>query len=114
MKIGIITFWDSEDNYGQLMQCYASQHYLQSIGHEAFLIRYKHTSEYIPDRSLLTIIKKVINPLIIYRKLNQIFMNKKKAFINNHILNHNVNRDFESFRKEHIKSTNIIYNQCPD
>lgn len=111
MKIGIITFWDSEDNYGQLMQCYASQHYLQSIGHEAFLIRYKHTSEYIPDRSLLTIIKKVINPLIIYRKLNQIFMNKKKAFINNHILNHNVNRDFESFRKEHIKSTDIIYNQ---
>ena len=34
MRIGILTFWKTEDNYGQLLQCYATQTYLRSIGHE--------------------------------------------------------------------------------
>ena len=40
MKIGIITFWDSSDNYGQIMQCFALQHYLRLQGHRPFLIRF--------------------------------------------------------------------------
>lgn len=40
MKIGIITFWQSRDNYGQLLQCWALQQYLKKQGHEPFLIRY--------------------------------------------------------------------------
>ena len=31
MKVGIMTFWWSDDNYGQLLQCYALQKYLQNI-----------------------------------------------------------------------------------
>lgn len=41
MKIGIITFWTSKDNYGQLLQCFALQQYLRKNGHEPYLIRYK-------------------------------------------------------------------------
>lgn len=40
MKIGVITFWDSNDNYGQIMQCYALQTYLKKLGHDVVLIRY--------------------------------------------------------------------------
>lgn len=40
MKIGIVTFWNSEDNYGQILQCYALQRFLRDKGHDAFLIRY--------------------------------------------------------------------------
>lgn len=40
MKIGVITFSNSKDNYGQLLQCYALQVYLKKQGHDAFLIRY--------------------------------------------------------------------------
>lgn len=40
MKIGVITYWNSKDNYGQLLQCYALQQYLRSLGHDPFLIRY--------------------------------------------------------------------------
>ena len=29
MKIGIVTFWNSEDNYGQILQCYALQRFLR-------------------------------------------------------------------------------------
>lgn len=38
-KIGIVTYWESNDNYGQQLQCWALQHYLRSLGHNAFLIR---------------------------------------------------------------------------
>ena len=37
---GIVTFWQSGDNYGQQLQCWALQRYLKGIGHEPFLIRY--------------------------------------------------------------------------
>ena len=40
MKIGIVTFWSSKDNYGQLLQLFALQTFLKELGHEPFLIRY--------------------------------------------------------------------------
>lgn len=40
MKIGILTFhWAT--NYGAVLQCYALQTYLESIGHEVNIINYK-------------------------------------------------------------------------
>ena len=49
MKIGILTFWQTEDNYGQLLQCYATQTYLQSLGHETFLVRTTNGHSYNPS-----------------------------------------------------------------
>lgn len=43
MKIGIMTFWWDPDNYGQILQCYALQKYLEQQGHDPFLIRYMPT-----------------------------------------------------------------------
>ena len=40
MRIGIVTFCSSNDNYGQELQCYALQKYLRLQGHDAFLIKY--------------------------------------------------------------------------
>lgn len=45
MKIGILTFWWSQDNYGQLLQCYALQKYLNDLGHDSFIINYNKTKE---------------------------------------------------------------------
>jgi hypothetical protein len=47
MKIGIMTFWWSDDNYGQLLQCYALQKYLRDAGHDAYLIRYYPKNDYL-------------------------------------------------------------------
>ncbi len=38
MKIGIITFSFSVDNYGQILQCFALQRFLRDQGHDAFVI----------------------------------------------------------------------------
>lgn len=43
MKIGIITFWTTKDNYGQILQSFALQQYLRNHGHDPFLIRYQDT-----------------------------------------------------------------------
>ena len=40
MKIGIMTFWMSNDNYGQQLQSYALQQFLKKQGHQPFLIRH--------------------------------------------------------------------------
>lgn len=40
MKIGVITFSQTKDNYGQILQCFAMQKFLKKLGHDPFLIQY--------------------------------------------------------------------------
>ena len=40
MKIGIVTYWNSNDNYGQQLQYFATQTFLKALDHEAFPVRY--------------------------------------------------------------------------
>ncbi len=40
MKIGVITFWNSNDNYGQLLQLWALQQWLKKNGHSPYVINY--------------------------------------------------------------------------
>ena len=40
MRVGIITYWTSSDNYGQQLQAYALQAVLKKIGHNPFLVRF--------------------------------------------------------------------------
>lgn len=39
-RIGVITHWNSKDNYGQKLQAYALQVVLRNLGYDPFLIRY--------------------------------------------------------------------------
>lgn len=41
MKIGVVTYWYGDSNYGMILQCWALQQYLKSHGHEPFVIRYR-------------------------------------------------------------------------
>lgn len=104
MKIGIITYWDSKDNYGQLLQCYALQKYLRMIGHNPYLIRYKET----PSASTGFKVSKLFNYLfninaylkyLIQRRKNRIYRDSNNLEL----------RDFDGFRKKYIKSSEVIY-----
>ena len=103
MKIGIMTFWWSEDNYGQLLQCYALQKYLRDAGHDAYLIRYDPRGDYIKSsiwKKMLT----ALNPV----KLYNFFLYKKKLISDIKEKNSNP-RKFEDFRNKHIKQSEKIY-----
>ena len=66
MKIGIMTFWWSNDNYGQLLQCYALQKYLHDAGHDVYLIRYIPMNDN-EKKSLSRKLSKAFNPVRLFK-----------------------------------------------
>jgi hypothetical protein len=97
MKIGIMTFWWTKDNYGQILQCYALQKYLNNNGHDAFLIRYNPHVDDRKQRFFLRI-QHAMNPCRLMRRILNT-MDKKYA-----------QRKFQDFRDRYITSTEKVYN----
>lgn len=116
MKIGILTYWSSSDNYGQVLQCYALQRYLINQGHDAFLIKYNPSNETIP------IWRKLINNLsfqkIVYKFSSQRRKDKQNFILEQHLRDFNrklnVKRQFDEFRHEYIHSTDIVYSSIDE
>lgn len=104
MKIGIITFWKSEDNYGQQLQCFALQNYLRRKGHDAFLIRYDMDVDYKKTHFLIRVFKAFDIRRVVAHINNHIYRSK----IANENLEHP--RHFAEFRNRYIKQTEHIYN----
>ena len=73
MKIGILTYWWSQDNYGQLLQSYALQKYLRDAGHDAFLIRYDSRNDFLRTQFILRCFK-ALNPVLLCKFLQHKFI----------------------------------------
>lgn len=103
MKIGIMTFWWSQDNYGQILQCYALQKYLRDAGHEPFLIRYDPGTDYAPTplyRKLL----KALNPVRLAGYLS--FKRRRRLAAKEYAVH---DRQFGAFRDRYLKQSERIY-----
>lgn len=101
MKLGIITFWETQDNYGQIMQNYALQTVLRNMGHNPFLIRYSLFSDWAksPNRW-----KAIFDFKRIFAFL------KKKIFPSRNLMNSTeVDRDFDAFKERYLSYTQKIY-----
>jgi len=94
-----MTFWWSEDNYGQLLQCYALQKYLRDMGHDAYLIRYDRRRDF--KLSVGRKILKASNPVKLYNFFKRKIIDRKERRDNL--------RDFEEFRNKHIKQSERKY-----
>lgn len=104
MRIGILTFWWSKDNYGQLLQAYALQAYLRAQGHDAYLIRYKWEKDFTPSPLALRLLK-ACNPVLLFRFFStrlRIHAAKQEqaAF----------DRGFDAFRDRYIAQSPRVYN----
>ena len=105
-----MTYWWSNDNYGQILQCYALQKYLRDAGHDAFLIRYRYGNDYesIPT-PLFKKILKIFNPIKLFRfVLSKILHKYRMSYIAQERQN-NEKRCFDDFRNKHIKVSETIY-----
>lgn len=101
MKIGIITFhWAS--NYGAILQTYALQQYIKSIGHEVDIINYKPEKF---DFSWFSILRHPKNLKRIKQILNQRKKESKLVLFRNKYLN-TTNR-YRSYTE--LKDANIEY-----
>ena len=103
MKIGIITYWWSEDNYGSILQCYALQKYLRDAGYDAYLIRYDARKDETKNPNWTRLLK-ILNPVkllrfLFYQKSRIIYILKKK----------NNPRNFDYFRNKYINQSEKTY-----
>lgn len=108
MKIGILTFFWSNDNYGQLLQCYALQKFLNDRGHEVFLINYDYRNDINKTPFLIKClkalnVKKLFNYLKYKKNTNIILSEQQKN-----------NRDFDLFRKKYLCFSKDKYTKFDD
>lgn len=106
MKIGIVTYWKSEDNYGQLLQCYALQTYLKNKGHDAYLIKYAPVVERSTNILIRRWIGYVLDLIIPSRKRLAVLLKER--------LLKNKTREFSKFRKQYISQTDTIYSSIEE
>ena len=109
MKIGIITFWQSNDNYGQVLQCFALQQQLIKLRHKPFLIKYVPLQKTV-QTSIAEKLWKLIQIYPIFLKLRKMQKAKQaKAFTLK-----NRQRKFDEFRVKHIITNGVIYHGLSD
>ena len=99
-KVGIMTFWQSKDNYGQLLQHYALQFFLTKIGYDPFLIRFMPT----PIGTHMNLWKLLINIVKVYPIMRYVYRITCKRVEDNNLKwleEKNKLRDFELFKKEY-------------
>ena len=114
--MAIVTMWDTQDNYGQVLQCYALQRYLFKQGCNAFLVKTRSdiTTSLPLKKRLLRLPQKVFS-LRFWELLY--FRYKLKKFARKY---GNVSRRFDEFRRSYIKGTDKIFDidelraNCPD
>ena len=98
MDIGIITYWRTEENYGQVMQIFALQFVLKKLGHNPFFLMYVQGSlpPYVEHR-----IKKAMGGLSISRIVEFL----KHRIEKNPQISPVVKRNFQCFKNRYINQT---------
>lgn len=105
MKIGVLTFWNGNSNYGQIFQCWALQQYLKQKGHDPFVIRYIPTV-YAPP--LKRFLKKVLF-IKEFRLLKTYLFNNKKYKTRCRNASNDIKRNFDEFRNLHLRFSDLTY-----
>ncbi|WP_149304355.1 polysaccharide pyruvyl transferase family protein [Pareuzebyella sediminis] len=105
MRIGILTFWESQDNYGQQLQAFALQTYLQNMGNEVFLIKYRRIAS-VQHRTLTERIKNF--------NLKKFLEARFPSLKSRTDSKPKIDRHFDSFRKTHINFSDITYDSLEE
>ena len=115
MKIGVLTYWSSNDNYGQILQCYALQYFLKECGHDAILIKYSPCIQ--PVNPLFSVMRKIGPSLsfhgLCYHFSGQRRIDKQKQVAEQNLIKENniknKKRRFSEFRDQYINSYSVEY-----
>lgn len=111
MRIGVITYSRSKDNYGQILQCYALQEVLKQKGHSPFLIRYRTDTKLTKPGFKIKNLWKYVSRFQHYITW---YKNKKQANENEVNYQNSVDvekRNFEGFIKNRIDATPFYNSQ---
>lgn len=105
MKIGVITFWHGNSNYGQILQCWALQQFLKRQGHEPYVIRFVPSNYTSP-------LKRFFKKILFVEQIR----NAKEFFLNHHAYQvkkrnemNDCKRQFDDFRMYHLDFSERVY-----
>lgn len=105
MKVGILSFWWSENNYGQLLQLYALYNYVSSCGYDVEIIKYKSNYKVnLSNKHNIRRILKGLNPVLLSRYVHSKI--KSKRFLKYETKNP---RNFSNFRKDYLSFSKKAY-----
>lgn len=110
MRIGIITLWQSSDNYGQQLQCWALQQQLLKMGHEPYLIRYDIDHRSCQNQT--SIWRKLLKVVLVYpfvKSIKSKIRRIKEKGQNDYVLLKNKERHFDSFRMTELMASERLY-----
>lgn len=102
IKFGIITFWETEDNYGQVLQAWALQHVLKKKGVKTYLVRTKNE----PKQQKRYILKRVFKIFISWSRLKDTFLRRIKKKKKEQPI---IKRRFQEFKDRYISYSEKIY-----
>lgn len=105
MKIGVMTFWHGNSNYGQIIQCWAMQHYLKHKGHEPYVIRFVPSNYSSPAKRLL---KKILCVEQI-RSTKEYILNRQLYALKKINKTNDQYRKFDEFRQKYLSFSDCIY-----
>ena len=95
--VGIMTFWSSDENYGQLLQAYALSSRLERMGFNVFLVRYDGISDKtLNDNKIRRLLKGIASPIKLLRAIVGKIASVK-------LVRDNDRREFDRFRQNHLK-----------
>ena len=106
MKVGIVSFCDSRNNYGQLLQCWALQQVLRKLGHVPYHIRYDYRAQrpgklrQFLDEGLM---KSIVNRVVYHKEIT---LNKRLRAQN---AISDSRRDFEGFKSSCLSFSPEVY-----
>lgn len=104
MKIGVVTYWYGNSNYGMILQCWALQEYLKKQGHEPFVIRYEPKGPWIVNFA-----KRTISFLMcLVSKSKRMEAKKHESLLGAAKIN-DEKRRFEQFRQDNLKLSEMYY-----
>lgn len=104
-RVAVITFFQSQDNYGQLLQCFALQKSLQKLGTSPRVIRYgfhRHYYHCLPWKDLFS----KTGFYVLQKNINSFYYERIRAKY--------PSRGFNRFRHNHINFTHRCYNSLED
>ena len=101
MKIGIVTFYKTQDNYGCVLQHYALKTFLNKLGHDVFLLRYNKSQNRNTMKLVCNVIVSPMKYLVeIKRRYNKYFSDPCYY-----------SRNFDEFRNKYFCLTDKVYEQ---
>lgn len=104
-KIGVVTYWNSEENYGQVLQIFALQYYLRQKDCYPFLIKHDLT---VTDTKSEPFFKRLVNFFSSYPKLRDSIRRRLSNIKRNKYIPV-IDRHFKEFKDKYIESSSKIY-----